>query len=247
MTTMTTIYFNVGGKIMKNSQVIQDIKDYISEHELCSIPQLQCEFSLNYYNAHKIIETLIKQKFIKYNGGIEYKLVYKSKARGRLSAQDDNNPFTHNEKILSEYRAAIEKRRQDIIDRTNNAADPNKPNGDTNNDSDNKYDDNNNQADSGDTKDENDDISDIDCGDKDLPSRLINERNVTKFLRRLIKSDSNLTRTLAIKKLSTYAINARAKGFMNCYNFLRMVEQRLLSMTDYKYKKLRQDINDGGE
>jgi hypothetical protein len=341
---------------MKN-KVSKEIRNYIKKQILFSIPQLQVEFSLNYYNAHRIVDILLKEKSIEYCNGIEYKVVDKEKpardifgSRKEFSSyveeyrrkkemaeaeeqrknaqcddeddddiedlEMDNDDIEEDEisqkelealrkrvlkycidrgrasvsmiqiafqigfirsckmidwmeakgyissasdiggrkmliseadfnriygvdtvsKTVQKYREELEKRRQEILKKSQSTEEANED----------KVDNKKSNNESVECNNENDEVQ-FENGDKDIPCAFINEMNVTKVLNRLIKSDKTMTRNGAIKRVEGCIDNARSKEFFNSAIFLKRVMDRLVEMSDYKYKKLRQHLCDGNE
>jgi hypothetical protein len=255
----------MGGFIIM--KVPQQILNYIKQQELFSIPQLQDKFSMNYYNAHKIVDELLKVKIIAFNGEINYKVIttkssqqsakkssdkdlsYWDKLRQKRENEekrrnkynDDKENDDDEENTIAKYREYLEIRRREILKRMDAV--------DEDDDDDNFEDDGN--ADNGDVVDEDsnneDEVDQVENVNGDLPCALITERNVIKFLYKLIKSDREMTRNGAIKRIENCICRARSKEYFNSAIFLKRVMERLVEMSDYKYKKLRQQLCGGEE
>lgn len=59
----------------KNSDGQSGIKDYIAEKKTVTIPALQKQFNLDYEKASKLVSGLVNDKFIEYNGGLNYVVI----------------------------------------------------------------------------------------------------------------------------------------------------------------------------
>jgi hypothetical protein len=356
-------------------EVSQEIKNYIKKQTKFSIPQLQVEFSLSYYEAHRIVEALLKEKSIEFCGGIEYKYSVKEstirdvfdRGRGFTSVFESFRRQTELEeeqrkKALREQEA---KEVEDDFEEVDEAEDSDDSDDEADNDDDETGDEtaDNDAAenpfaqpevealrkrvlkycidhgraspsmiqmefhigfvkacevvewmeskgyisaydglggrktliskeefnriygtgasgqtvgeseeehvrrikenyrrviDAGDDKDEEgeddkadniDRESEVPDGEEmvinftqDLPFEKLTEENVTDCLHQLIKSDKEMTRIGAIRKVMIYMNRARAKNHVKSLILLKKVMLRLEELTDYKYKKLRQQL-----
>jgi hypothetical protein len=96
-------------------------------------------------------------------------------------------------------------------------------------------------------KDDTDFDEEFDFVKNDLPMAVDDERNITRYLYKLIKSDREMTRSGAIKRVEENIEKARSKGLFNGVIFLTRVLGRLTGLTDYRYKKLREKLCGGEE
>jgi hypothetical protein len=332
-------------------QVSQEIMEYIKKQNSFSIPQLQIEFSLNYYEAHRIVDALLEEKSIEFCNGIEYKFVEKeSIPQDFFGRQRGFSPFyeeLRRRREEAEKEQRKKEQREEVDEDTDIGLEDMKADNDAAEDlftriepkamrkqvlkycidqgrasismiqtefhlgfikacemvkwmeskgyvsansigereiliSEAEFDriygtdsksqtieeareehirriresfsrvldeDEDNDEEAEDDEEENSDLESEECddeeligGDQDLSCVQITEERVTDFLHKLIKSDQAMTRNGAIKKVEAYMEQARSKNFFNRLNFLKKTMERLVALSDYKYKKLRQQL-----